>query len=227
MNRIGKLLAVGIAVALLAACQQSGGKTIATADDSDPLARALAAAAEKYKEKYTPTAPFKAKAIDLTLALTKRLLTRCIEERGEDKVKQCMHDRLLAGFDTDGIAERHCPLQAELEADSRCIMFGTLGLKIAGIVGKDEVAAFDWADPKKSAYHASFQLTLGMMRECLSTGSASDPSECMIERMTKSLELTESDIDPCNVVRDNDFQYGQCIGEAFTYKHVSDAIARM
>lgn len=232
MNGIVRLLAVGVLAALGAACQQSGGTAVGntgqTSASDDRLAQALTAAVtEKQGEEYEPTAPFKTKLDELGLKLAERMLTRCIQAGSESSLQQCMRGRLLAGFDTNGMAERHCPQTSDMEADMNCITVGTLGHRVASKVGKDEGAAFDWSDPEKSATHASIQLMLAKIRECMSAGSASDPSECLVERLTKSLELTESDLDPCDVLRNEDYQYGQCIGEAFAYKFMSAGLARM
>jgi hypothetical protein len=231
MNRIGRLLALGIVVALTAGCQQSGGKAVDTKEqtsaDSDPLAQALAsAAAKKQGKEYTPTAPFEAKLVELRLKLSERLLTRCFRSGSRDAVNECMRDRLLAGFDTDGAAERHCT-QQDIEAVFKCIMVGTLGYQLASKVGTDEAATFDWSDPENSANEAALQLVLVKLRECLGSGSASDPETCLIERLTKSAALTERDIEPCTALRDDDYQFGQCIGEASAYKHIIEGLARM
>jgi hypothetical protein len=196
--------------------------------EADPLVRAVtSAAAENKSKEYEATTPFKTKLEELSLKLAERLLTRCFLSAGEVSTQQCAHDRLLAGFDTDGMAERHCPLQTDMEAEFNCIALGALGYRLAGKVGEEAMASFDWDDPGKSADRASIQLVVAKLRECMSSGSASDPSECLVERIMASLELSKGDIDPCDAVRDDDYQYGQCIGEAFAYKFTSAAIARM
>ena len=71
------------------------------------------------------------------------------------------------------------------------------------------------------------QLVLEQLRNCLSSGSASDPYDCFLARMTTVLDLTSSDLDPCADYKDDDSRFGMCVGEAYTVKYMDAGIARM
>jgi hypothetical protein len=223
MRFFAALLCAGV----LAACQQTSPADERAAE-ADAIADALASSGVREEDEYTPTAPFRAKHDELALKLSERLLARCLRAYGKPpEVDACVHERFLAGFDTSGLAKTHCPRREDIEAEVKCIMVGAIGYQLAQKVGADEVAAFDWNQPEQSTNQALMQLVLQQVRDCLNTGSASDPQSCLVQRITTALDLTEEDVDPCDVLSDDDREFGRCIGDAFTHKYVSAALTRM
>jgi hypothetical protein len=214
---------------LLGACQQvdGGAKQSITAPKLDDTAGALSSSSTDRHEDYVPTEPFKAKQAELTLRLAEKLLIKCSAATGVSEMNACFHERALAGFDEDGVAKSHCPQQQNMEADFNCIVLGGMGYRLAAKAGKDVVAGFDWSDPRKSMREVTNQILLQQIRNCLTNGSASDSKECVMSGLTKALELTSSDIEPCNRVVDNDFEFSKCIAEAYSYKYLSAGIGRM
>lgn len=227
MNRVMRFFAAVLCAGVLAACQQTSPPAERSAE-ADAVADALAWSDAQEEGEYTPTAPFRAKHDALALKLSDRLMARCL--RGHGKLHErdaCVHDRFLAGFDTSGLAKAHCPRREDIEAEVKCIMVGAIGYRLAQKVGADEVAAFDWNEPEQSTNQALMQLVLQQVRDCLNTGAASDPQSCLVQRVTRALDLTEEDVDPCDVLSDDDREFGRCIGDAFTHKYVSAALTRM
>ena len=102
-----------------------------------------------------------------------------------------------------------------------------MGQDIASRLDNDAAADFDWAAPEESTNHIMIQLVAQHLRNCMSSGSASDPFDCVIGSITKTLDLTASDLDPCTEFKDEDVRFGNCVGEAYGYKYLSAAIARM
>ncbi len=176
---------------------------------------------------YTPTAAFKGKAEELGLRLMERLLSKCIRASGLDAMGACYHERMLAGFDTDGTINKHCPRQADIQADLKCVVLGGMAYHLLLKIDKDSADSFDWSDPQASTNEASNRFVLQQVRDCLYNGAASDPKECVMSRMTKALELTSADLEPCDALSDEDFAFGQCVGEAYSYKYISAGIQRM
>ena len=227
---IGNRLLFALAVAMaLAACQQPGGSTrqAAVTANNDPLAEALEDEVAKQEKDYKPSPYFKTKVKDLMVDMIDRMLGKCMDASGKAEMEGCFHERLLAGFDRDGTLERHCVLRDDLGADMKCIMFGGMGQKIAAKLANDDAVAFDWADPEKSAKGVMQQLVLEQIRNCLSSGSASDPYDCFMDRITTSLELTTADLEPCAPMKDDDVKFGNCVGEVFAYEYMSAGVARM
>lgn len=231
MMRVKRLLAQVLGVALLAGCQQASKDAPRAADEnSDGLSSALAQAMAENASKggeYTPTEAFKGKIEELGLRMAERLLTKCIHRAAGETMDACFHNHMLAAFDTNGAVAGHCPQRADLDADLKCIALGGIAYKLAPKVGGDAMKDFDWADPEKSTNDLSSQFVLQRIRECLADGAASDPKECVTKRITKGLELTGGDLEPCYVVIDDDYKFGQCIGEAFSYKFMSEGISRI
>jgi len=220
------LFAVAIAGALLAACQHAPAPAKQSSDDTDVLEQAMAKEVKTHG-KYAPSAAFKAKADELGLRMMERILSKCVDATGAESIGACYHERMLQGFDTDGTIKSHCPQRDDLEADMKCIVLGGIGHELATKMGKNAPTSFDWSDPETSANKVAMAFVLQQVRDCLSNGAASDPKDCVTARFTKALDLTSSDLEPCNALIDEDFKYGQCIGEAFSYKYMSTAIARM
>jgi hypothetical protein len=220
------LSALAVVGTLLAACQQSRPPAAQSSVETDALARAMEQSAKTH-DKYVPTEAFKAKAGELGLRMVERLMTKCLHATNAQSMEDCYHERMLQGFDTDGAVKSHCPQQKDLEADMKCIVLGSMGHELVTKMGNNSSAAFDWGDPEQSATRIANEFVLQQVRDCLSSGAASDPKDCVVGRMTKALDLTSSDLDPCNAYIDEDFKFGQCIGEAFGYKYMSAAVARM
>jgi hypothetical protein len=219
------LAVLAILAGVLAGCQPIDNGKLQTSVEADVLARAMASHSED--EEYTPTEPFKGKAEELGLQLLEKLLTKCIRSSGIEDTYACYHERMMAGFDSDGTVADHCPQQADMEADMKCIVIGGFAYQLATKMGGDAKAKFDWSDPEGSMKELGVQFVLREARNCLNNGSASDPMDCIVARMAAAMELTSSDLDPCKSLADEDSKFGQCIGEAFSYKYLSAAVARM
>jgi DNA-binding FrmR family transcriptional regulator len=194
---------------------------------SDPLVEALGAAAAEQEKDYQPTPYFKTKIKDVMVDMMDRMLTKCMDASSEAQMTSCFHERMLAGFDRDGTVEKHCAPREDIGEDVECIVFGGMGQDIASKLDNDAAAAFDWAAPEESTHHVMIQLVAQHLRDCMSSGSASDPFDCVIGGITKTLDLSASDLDPCTEFKDEDVKFGNCVGEAYGYKYMSAAIARM
>lgn len=228
MIRAKLLLALTVAVALAACQQPSGGaRQSASAAKDDPLVEALATAQAEQEKNYKPTPYFKTKIKDVMVDMMDRILTKCMDAGSEAQMTGCFHDRMLAGFDHDGTVEKHCVPREDVGEDVRCIVFGGMGQDLASRLDKDATVDFDWAAPEESTRHVMVQLVAQHLRNCMSSGSASDPFDCLIVRITKTLDLNASDLDPCTEFKDEDVRFGNCVGEAYGYKYMSAAIARM
>lgn len=182
--------------------------------------------AEQEKD-YKPTPYFKTKIKDAMVDMIDRILTRCMDADSEAQMTACFRDRMLAGFDRDGTVEKHCTPQEDIGEDVKCIVFGGMGQDIASKLDSDAAADFDWSAPEESARHAMVQLVAQHLRSCLSSGSASDPFDCVVARFTATLDLSTTDLDPCTEFKDDDVRFGNCVGEAYGYKYMSAALARM
>ena len=228
MIRTKVFLAFAVAVALAACQQPSGGaRQSASAAKDDPLVEALAAAGAEQEKDYQPTPYFKTKIKDAMVDMMDRLLTKCMDASSEAQMTSCFHERMLTGFDRDGTVEKHCAPREDVGEDVKCIVFGGMGQDIASRLDNDAAPDFDWAAPEESTQHVMLQLVAQHLRNCLGSGSASDPFDCVIGSITKTLDLSVSDLDPCTEYKDEDVKFGSCVGEAYGYKYMSGAIARM
>jgi hypothetical protein len=213
-------------VLALAACQQPGGGARPSAKD-DPLVEALAAAEAQQERDYKPTPYFRTKFKDVTVEMTDRLLTKCMDASTEAQMTSCFHARLLVGFDRDGTVAKHCAPREDVGEDVKCIVFGGMGQDLASKLENNGAADFNWADPEESTHHVVILLIAQHLRNCLGSSSASDPSDCVIGSITETLDLSASDLDPCTEFKDEDVRFGNCVGEAYGYKYMSAAVARM
>ena len=218
--------AFGVAAAL-AACQQPDGGQAPSAAKKDPLAEALAAAEEDVARDYRPSTAFKAKGKDLIVTMMDKMLTSCMDSTSEAEMKGCFHERMLAGFDRDGALRSQCQPRDDLAADLKCIMFGGVGQELRSKLVDKTAAPFDWAAPEQSARLVMRQLAHEQFRGCLSSGSASDPFDCFVGRITKVLDLSVSDLDPCTAHKNDDTKFGLCVGESYAFKYMNAAVARM
>ena len=214
-------------VVVLAACQQSGNTRAPAAAKYDPLAEALAAAEADAARDYQPTPFFKTKVKDLMVSMMDRMLTKCMDAPSESEMTGCFHERALVGFDRDGTLRSHCKPQDDIGEDFKCIVLGGMGHDLRSKLADKTVAPFDWAAPEESAHLVSRQLILEQLRNCLSSGSASDPYDCFVGRITTVLDLSSSDLDPCTEYKDDDTKFGRCVGEAYAFKYMSAGVARM
>lgn len=217
------VLAFVVALAL-AACQQSGGP--ASTAKTDPLDDALTSAEAEIAKTHKPTPAFKVKVKDLMVSMTDRLLTACMDAGSETDVEACFHERTLAGFDRDGTLRRECKPQGDAGDDFKCVMFGGMGhdlrSRLAGTPGP-----YDWSKPEASTHLVFRQLVLEQLRGCLNTGSASDPFDCFMARITTVLDLDNDDLEPCIPYKDDDDKFGSCVGESYAYKYMKAGAARM
>lgn len=218
-------LAFALAVAL-AACQQQGDRRPAAANN-DPMARALAAAEADADRNYQPTPAFKIKMKDLMVSMTDRMLTKCIDAISEPEMQACFLERALAGFDRDGTLRAQCKPGDDIDDDFKCVIFGGLGHDIRSKLADKAAAPFNWVDPEDSARLVFRQLVLEQLRTCMSSGSASDPFDCFMARITTVLELDNGDLEPCVAYKDDDDMFGSCVGESYTFKYMQAGVARM
>ena len=219
------IIAFAVAMALTA-CQQSGGGNSAAAK-YDPLADALAAAEADVERDYEPSPFFKTKVKDMMLTMMDRMWTKCMDADTEAEMRGCFHERALVGFDRDGTLRSRCKPQDDMNEDYKCIMFGGMGQEIRSKLADKSAVPFDWAAPEDTARLMMRQLVLEQLRNCLSTGSASDPFDCFIGRMTEALALSASDLDPCTEYKDDDTKFGTCVGESYAFKYMNAGVERM
>lgn len=215
------VLALVVALAL-AACQSGGA---ASTSKKDPSEEAYAAAEADFAN-YKPTPAFKTKVKDLMVSITDRLLTACMDAGSEADMQACFHERTLVGFDLDGTLRRQCKPQGDVGDDFKCVFFGGMGDDLRGRL-TGEAPPFKWTHPEASAHLIFRQLMLEHWRGCMNTGSASDPFDCFIARITTALDLSSSDLDPCLPYKDDDETFGTCVGESYTYKYLKAGVARM
>jgi hypothetical protein len=228
MIRAKLLLALAVTIALAACQQPSGGaRQSASAAKNDPLVEALAAEEAEQAKDYKPTPYFKTKIKDVMVDMMDRMLTSCMDASSEAQMTRCFHDRMLVGFDRDGTVKKHCAPREDVGEDVKCIVFGGMGQDLASKLDSRAAADFDWDAPEESTRHVMARLVAQHLRNCLSSGSASDPFDCVVARTTKTLDLSSSDLDPCMEFKDEDVRFGNCVGEAYGYKYMSAAIARM
>jgi hypothetical protein len=222
------ILAAAI-ILVLAACQQpnGGARQSATAAKRDPLVAALTEESKRQEKDYRSTPYFKTKIKDLMVDMTDRLLTKCMDAVSETEITGCFRERLLAGFDRDGVVEQHCPAQGDAGDNMQCIIFGGMAWDIAANLDHGSASALDWANPQESTQQAMLQHVAQHLRGCLGSNSASDPFDCVVANITETLDLSVAELDPCAAYKDDDKQFGQCVGEAYAYKYMSGAIARM
>lgn len=219
-------LAFAVAAALTA-CQQPGGGNVPAAAKHDPLAEALTTAEADAARDYQPSPVFKAKGKDLIVSMMDRMLTKCMDANGEAEMTGCFRERMLVGFDRDGTLRSQCKPQDDIRDNLTCIMFGGMGHELRSKLADKAAAPFDWASPKESAQLVMRQLVLEQLRNCLSSSSASDPFDCFVGRITKVLDLSGSDLDPCIEHKDDDIRFGTCIGESYALKYMNAGVARM
>jgi hypothetical protein len=154
-------------------------------------------------------------------------MTKCLDSSDKEAVAACFHERMLVGFDRDGTVKRHCPQRADANEDLSCILFGGMGYEVASKLGPGAVTAFDWSNPERATHNALRELALRQVRDCLSGGSASDIFDCYVERITKILDINNTDLDPCTEFKDDDVEFGNCVGEVYGYKYMTAGVERM
>lgn len=209
-----------LAVACLAGCQAGATKDAA----SSKPAKASSSRYAKYDD-YEATAPFKRRMEDMQVKLTETIMRRCAGKYPKEAMYACLREALMTAFDTHGVVEEHCPEEGTIEDQYACIMLGAYGYEFVRRLG-DEEPKINWADPEVSMNDAAVTYTTQSLRKCLGGSSASDPTECVVEGISKKLGLSREEIEPCRVIED-DYDFGRCVGEAFGLRFMEEGIARM
>lgn len=224
MQRLMISAVVAMACAL-AACQSPADRHADAAPAQTRVAKGDWLDASTYDD-FTPTEPVKPMYIDTMTDLTRVLLQRCIDATGPGGMEACFRERLLAGYDMDGAAAKHCPPSADFETQFICIGVGGYSGQFVQAMRPGVKPRVDWNDPFNTMQAAAQEFMAGMLGRCLGSSSASDPTDCLIDAMAKQLGLLESDIEPCRVLLD-DKEFSQCIGEVSMITFMRDGIARM
>jgi hypothetical protein len=206
---------------------EAGNKPSTPGVQDDALSRAFDSAEADVEKSYQPSPWFKAKVKDAILKMMDRLMTQCFDAPGKEAQAVCFHDRMLVGFDRDGTVGDHCPTRADASDDMSCIMFGGMGYQLASKIGADAATSFDWTKPEQAARSAFKELALQQVRDCLCGGSSSDVFDCYIEGITKALDISNADLDPCTEFKDDDVKFGNCVGEVYCYKYMTAGVERM
>lgn len=227
MSIAAVLLALACA---LAACQANGGKrealtTAASSENQRKAAEGSWLDGSVYDD-YEVTAPMKAAYADTVADLASKLVLKCIDARGVVKIEACFRDRMLAGFDRDGVAAEHCPPGGEVEEQYLCIVLGSYSYQFVRTISGETAPEIDWTDPERTMRLAVTKFTIEKLKGCLGGSSASDPTDCIFAGITGQLGLLESDVEPCRVLT-NDQEFGQCIGEAYALTYMKESIARI
>ncbi len=209
------VLACALAACQSAAGTQSGAKP-ASGSWLDP----------KQYENYEVTAPMKQRTTETTVHLVTKLVTKCIDSKGEAQMNACFRERLLAGFDAKGVAASHCPARGAIEEQYLCIVLGSYSYEFVRTVGDEEDPQIDWTDPERAMKLAVVEFVTRQAGACLGGTSASDPTDCIVGAIAKRLGLASSDIEPCRSLAE-DTKFGQCIGEAYGLRYMDAGIARM
>lgn len=227
--RASRILAVMAFACALGACQSTAGKhDIATASKTTSQSEAASGSwldPRKYDDVRV-TAPMKPRFTETTVHLVTKLITKCIDAKGEAARDACFRERLLAGFDSEGIASQHCPVGSTLNEQYLCIVLGSYSYEFVRTIGDEKDPQIDWADPERTMKQALIEFVTQRLKACLGGYSASDPTDCITAAITKQLGLTESDIEPCkSLAADDDFN--KCVGEAYGLNFMDAGIARM
>ena len=224
--RASRILAAVVLACVLAACQSAAGTQAGAKPASSSAAASGSWLDPKEYENYEVTAPMKQRTTEITVRLVTKLVTRCIDAKGEAQMNACFRERLLAGFDTKGIAASHCPARGTIEEQYLCIVLGSYSYEFVRTVGGEEDPQIDWTDPERTMKLAVAEFVMQQAGTCLGGSSASDPTDCIVGAITKRLGLASSDIEPCRSLAE-DTKFGQCIGEAFGLRYMDAGIARM
>jgi hypothetical protein len=169
---------------------------------------------------------FERRAQKVGTEMGRYLVDYCMARGDAEPLRDCFHRQMLVAFDVHGAVAEHCPPDDDMDLEFQCIGLSAISYSMAKRAGGNALADFDWSDLEGSAVAASFQIVAMQVDECLSTGAASDPRDCVMAGVIEALGLTKEHLTPCDAI-DDDKRMAECVGQAYGYKELVDALARL
>lgn len=215
----------------LAGCQ-SGQSARERESSSDPALKAAMSkaiqdkVAENKGKEYEPSAAFATRYNAAVSKMTGVLLRQCLDHAGTDQMDGCIRDRVIVGFDQQGVVAPHCPAKGTLEEQVDCIVLRAYSLHLVQRITGEPDPAFDWSDPQSTTKEVVVDFIVAAVERCLGGASASDVTDCVARGFEKRLDLSEAETEPCRALTDDE-ELGRCIGEAFSIRFMEQGIARM